>query len=445
MFPKIINARILGSQTKPFIQSTLTAIEYELDERQLKILLATNGRRTLAEIAELTQEEVDSIKSLFEDLQEHLVFENEPSTNSMDLTFDGLPREPYLHELHYDITNQCNLNCPYCYTMPSMPNECLSWAEKMAVLDACKQLRVARLNISGGEACLMPELLQFLQACKERELLISTIFTNGTIRRTDILDWIVSNSSVTRFAVSLDGIYDRMNGVIRGEGNLAKTEQFISDCLERNIQVVVNTIVTGANYKSLPEIGKYLRKLGVKIWRISLARPQGRSKIQSQQFIKDVFRWYAKLIRWSLQFPTPSVQIESFFKPTILKDKEYYTFSPTSPCCEYKQDALCVKPDGQVLSCTALYSRPLGSVKTHSLADIWYSALTQQTKKITIAETQCCDCKLLQYCGGGCRQIAFELEGSWLAKDRHACFIYENFVQHILPLYQQIGIKPIAQ
>ena len=64
-------------------------------------------------------------------------------------------------------------------------------------------------------------------------------------------------------------------------------------------------------------------------------------------------------------------------------------------------------------------------------------------KTLPLGKTDCKDCKIRQYCGGGCRKMAWELYKSCLAKDDTSCPLYEFAAQVAQPILKKFGIKDL--
>lgn len=163
-----------------------------------------------------------------------------------------------------------------------------------------------------------------------------------------------------------------------------------------------------------------------------------------------VFREYEKFIYWYLKegrkISSMDIQIESFFRTALIKGKEAYLFSKDSCCCEYKKQALAVKPNGDVVACTAFTNLIIGNLKQKTIKNIWYSQKMQRLKQIRISDImECTNCEYLYLCGTGCRRMAFADKGSLNAKDESICEIYKFFHESIIPILDsfQINIRPV--
>lgn len=133
-----------------------------------------------------------------------------------------------------------------------------------------------------------------------------------------------------------------------------------------------------------------------------------------------------------------SMNVENFFTTKALKTGMMYIFDDSLPICDYKYNSCSVNPKGEVQFCTSWQSRSYGNAFTSNIEKIWQSDEMRKMKELKIGSiTQCLNCELLQYCGGGCRVECTSLE----AKDDNACASFEVFNEYILPVLKSLGIR----
>ena len=143
-------------------------------------------------------------------------------------------------------------------------------------------------------------------------------------------------------------------------------------------------------------------------------------------------------------FPEMSVQVESIFRSSILKGEKINTFLKKSSCCEYKLNALAVKPNGDVTICTAFTNLVLGNIKESPISTIWRSKQMQDLKQLKVGKIKdCLNCPELFLCGSGCRKVASD-NGGIMNKDESACKIYKFFNAEIIPIFKNLGLSPFG-
>jgi len=102
---RLKNCRVRGQVGNFYLQNYITGAEIELDELQAKILQRLDVTRRLSDI--MSGQEI----AVFADtlLEQGWLERGEPNV------FPVFPIQPYLKEVHFDITSRCNLKCKHCY------------------------------------------------------------------------------------------------------------------------------------------------------------------------------------------------------------------------------------------------------------------------------------------------------------------------------------------
>jgi pyrroloquinoline quinone biosynthesis protein E len=221
--------------------------------------------------------------------------------------------------------------------------------------------------------------------------------------------------------------------------------KFIEKVDSYGFPVIINTMVIKQNVDTLMDFCHFLEKRNINRWRLSVPREQGETIANKDLIMPEwdnVFKSYKELLEYCLVKDSEmKVQIGSIFKSELLDEPEYFLYNDSNSCCEYKRWSFVVKPNGDATPCTAFDNLVLGNVKEKKLSDIWYSDITQAVKNLPIELTECNDCEIREYCGGGCRKIAWELHGSCFAKNDHACPLYEFAAKTVQPILAQHGIE----
>ncbi|MBR5079795.1 MAG: radical SAM protein, partial [Victivallales bacterium] len=93
-------------------------------------------------------------------------------------------------ELKFEITNNCNLNCEFCFQKFGRPQKkveyfCLSKFQNIINL-AKEEKQIKWIRITGGEPMLHPDCLSFLE-CAKNAGMRTILNTNGTLLNTKIL------------------------------------------------------------------------------------------------------------------------------------------------------------------------------------------------------------------------------------------------------------------
>lgn len=449
MYPILKDCLVRGIGNDYYLQNYKTGVEYKLEEIPAQILWHCTGEYDIKWFLNNFSITYDEIIIFFNVLvgSDLLILSRQ---KVIAKKFPSLSESPYLREIQIDAAGKCNLfgKCKHCYGKESFQkaakNE-LKTEEIQGLIYQMEELNITRCFLSGGEIFLRKDLPNIIQCISENKIHLAGIFTNGTIFRQDVMNALHNTGMLTVFLISLDSHIEKINDFMRGDGCYQKTLSFIEKIKSAGYPITINTMVIKQNVKHLIAMRSFLEKLDITRWRLSIPREQGETIINKNLIIpnwQDVFSAYEKLTQHSLKEKVKmKIAISSVFKTELVRDKTFYLFNSENNCCEYKRDAIVIKPNGDVVPCTAFDDLVFGNIRQQSLKDIWQSDLCQAFKTLPISATECRDCKINHLCGAGCRKVAWEINKNILSKDENSCPLYEFAEKIIVPLLEKNGIK----
>lgn len=179
------------------------------------------------------------------------------------------------------VTGRCNLKCGFCYgNREALPSHELTANEWDTCFKQLKSFGAMRVDVSGGEPTIRPDLPQILRSALTAGLNV-VLSTNGQLMG----DTGVSNlPQGIRIHVSLDSGVARVHESSRllQSGNpsfhsFQKTSAFISNCVDLGFRTRVMTCVGPHNQDDLLELAEHLALLGVTDWSLSRVLSAGRA------------------------------------------------------------------------------------------------------------------------------------------------------------------------
>lgn len=455
MYPVLTEYLLGGTREQPRLLHKRRTLVYPLPSPAVASIVAGfDGQRTVAQIASAHGIPERSLRVFVDKLAEKEIVEVLSSPCHRSVVSQMGPREPWLAEVHIDVTDRCNLarHCPHCYRgdLLNLRRE-RSLDDWLKVIDDLAVMGVQRIAISGGEPFLFKGLPRLIEYATDRNILVSGIFTNGTVYNStarETLQVLLSRRLHSSFYVSLDGPDAESNDRYRGRGSFEKTMRFLRTVCAATrdslIDVTVNSQVHIGNVDRLCAWYDQLKTIGITRWRMNAGRMTGRLLDHQDLVVTDqkLVDAYVQLIRlhiadWRSGSIPFRINVESVFRTESLRDGTVHIFAPDLPICDYKRNACSIEPTGDVQFCTSWTSRRFGNVFTDGLEAIWYGQELQSLKNMRISEvTGCTDCPLLPYCGGGCRHTAPSLT----SPDKMTCARYRLCVEHIVPILREEGV-----
>jgi uncharacterized radical SAM superfamily Fe-S cluster-containing enzyme len=155
------------------------------------------------------------------------------------------------------ITSACNLDCPICYTINKNENaHMLSKEDFQKILQhlAEDHDELDIINFTGGEPTLHPQLLGFLEMCRDAGIRRLTISTNGLklqdesyVRKLAALD--------ARIVLSLDTLDPAVDKIMLGANTVA-TKLHVLDLLEKHdvATTILPAVAMGLNDADVPRL-----------------------------------------------------------------------------------------------------------------------------------------------------------------------------------------------
>ena len=147
-----------------------------------------------------------------------------------------------ISDLYIEITNKCNCKCTYCYNESGIDKTGYLAKEKyQEVICSAKKLNIKRINISGGEPFLHPDLVEFLRINSENGM-DTVLITNGTLLDDYPLDSILKYEPLIR--ISFDSIskktFCERRGVDLYEKKFQGIEKLIKNFNYRQVSSRIN-------------------------------------------------------------------------------------------------------------------------------------------------------------------------------------------------------------
>jgi len=187
------------------------------------------------------------------------------------------------------VTGKCNLKCQYCYgDDESLPTEELSAEEWAAVFRQLRSWGLMRVDLSGGEPTIRPDILRIAVAAMEAGLSV-VVSTNGMVLAKKGLSLLPPG---IRLHISIDSGFSEIHEESRIRRNLLPSTGSMTEVIElaqravaADYRVRILTCIGRHNSHGLVELGERLALVGVGDWNISRILSAGRAQLH------DKHRW----------------------------------------------------------------------------------------------------------------------------------------------------------
>lgn len=183
-------------------------------------------------------------------------------------------------EITWFITFACNLKCPYCflpeyfYRFSSSPP-----VDALKVLKRCKEKKIFKINVLGGEPFLCRKtVIELAKNCEKFGIVYRSTSTNGVIYDGQIVEALKTLKFKHILQVSLDASNPRTYFLMRKNNNFKLVLKNISRYVKNGLHVMLGMTLTKHNISEIEDFAKLAEKIGAEMVSYGGMVPLGRGK-----------------------------------------------------------------------------------------------------------------------------------------------------------------------
>lgn len=297
-----------------------------------------------------------------------------------------------------EITNKCNMACPYCH---SRPNEgganALGYERMVKLLDECVEARFDTVIVSGGEPLVSTDVFKLAQEIQKRGLK-TDLCTNGILvdeRKAAKIAQFFPSATVTLDTMDPD-TYALMKNC--DKKFFYKAYNGIKSLIAAGVKVGVTIVLTKYNFYKIDEVIAEIKKLGVaKVSLLRLFSTEGSSDFEFEYSEENM-----KLLE-EKAFAVEGIKVK-------LKGWDFNT--PKFSLCSAGANSFAIDHEGYLLPCIMLRDHsPECNLSNYSLEEAMNSSFMAEFRK-TIEQLACPDCKYNSECKKGCPASSYNINGT---------------------------------
>jgi radical SAM protein with 4Fe4S-binding SPASM domain len=326
------------------------------------------------------------------------------------------PRYERPPHITVSITNQCNLQCRWCY------GDCgstgagreLSTEDWLKFINYLIDNDFIQIYFEGGEPFLRADFRKILKYCARQ--LMTYVRTNGTLI-TDAIARELRSIGVGRVLVDVMGArgktHDELTGV---EGSFDKSCAAVRRLVANGLKVDVLVILNRKNAGEIQELVDLAHDLGALRLGILRLYPLGRAK-----------RAWSDL---ALSLPEQHEALASLRVPDGFKVMQ--SWHPNDRNCCWQ--AAAVNAFGDSIGC--MYLREyvnFGNIRQTPLLETWRKDKLYRSLREGEVESSCPSCHQNDGTHGGCRSTAYAFHGRWNAPDPFCSHLNNGVDLRVLP------------
>lgn len=284
-------------------------------------------------------------------------------------------------KLYWDLTNECNLQCRYCYYNVGLENRVLNLNfpnnYKEVIKDISKNFD--EVVFVGGEPLLHPKIFELIEFFKTRHLKVS-LLTNGVLLNKYTSRKIIQ-FKVDNIAISLDSLDVEVNDYLREK--TSKVLVGIKNILSlrpKNVSVEIMQTITRKNISSIRPMVEFCHKNHITLW-LSPVEISHKSKTLEELNLEHLssaeLSELEKLMKlWANNFNRP-VLLDYISSCLALirgeKTKKIY--------CPMGTESFVLEPDGNLYPCFLRKDILLGNVYKQKIGELLRNPRLRQQQK----------------------------------------------------------------
>lgn len=189
----------------------------------------------------------------------------------------GAIPDSFPKEVHFAITNRCNLNCEFCGQNQKKwsKNDELTFEQYREIIDQVSTMPETTVSFGGGEIFSHHQMDKILKYCSQKRVPINMVLTNGTLLNEDRINLLI-DCKVNFVGFSIDG-REETHDAIRGmRGAYKKTVYAIKKMQEMkrlkeitNPTLGINFVITNKNIGDMEAVVELATELEINSLRFS--------------------------------------------------------------------------------------------------------------------------------------------------------------------------------
>ena len=294
----------------------------------------------------------------------------------------------------------------------------------LSVIEEARQIGTRMVILGGGEPLLHDDFFDICE-CALAKGLDLFFTTNGVLvpERIKLFLKIQKYKGSFQIGVSLDGPTPEIHGYFRPKETFAAAVEAINLLQRAEFKVSVLSVLNKANIKVIPEFLGFLSTLGVSDVRFLPLMPVGRGRKYKEEMLsrEEFYRIIRQKYQWKWVFKI-NVGLQMPWEFLFLPPEKR---SPVP--CEAGYLRLWISSNGDIFPCSYMSDLPIGNIHRNSISEVWNnSPVLKALRDPTLLKGTCASCEYRDGCRGGCRGLAYFLEGDYLCSDPYCPIVAQS-------------------
>lgn len=334
-----------------------------------------------------------------------------------------------IQHLIFEITQECNLNCLYCYNYwrrKGSTTQSTTFKEtKGTIKRIIDSVDFKHVTITGGEPFLADGLEEIVLKCRLKGKGVSVI-TNGTAAKQSNYQMLI-DLGVSLFEIPFhsfnSSIHDSMTG---HSGSFEKVLESIRFLKETKTEICLICVLTKINIGDFYETLEAANTLGIKRFMIARLNIGGRGIENANEIIPSLaeLRFAFKIANDFVQTHKMKISANVCVPFCVIDPLEYPNIPISSCASDLTKRPVTIDSFGNMRMCNHsprilgnIHSESINSIVKSEYVNVWDSSRPKY----------CLECTQWSKCRGGCRAASEQLGRSLNNADPIIEFMNEHF------------------
>ena len=353
----------------------------------------------------------------------------------------------YRESIQWSITGACNLKCRHCFmSAPHAKHGAPTHEQIIEIADQIAQCGIFKVELTGGEPLIRRDFLDIIDALAERDIGVSTIFTNGWLVDEKLLDALDARHMHPNFQLSYDGVgkHDFLRGI---DGAEERTLRALKLLHERKHGISISYCLHKGNADVLRESVKLMASYGVRSMKCGTMLDLGEWTADEMKDLKlsrkeqiEVFEKYipqyfeddaplAIMLSDAFMYTPGDKQWKIYEEQKCPKEEEYM------PSCGVITKHFYIGAEGMVAPCMGMcdcsFASNFPNLFKTPLKEILRDSIYTRLSTVTVGDVRdhnpkCRQCRFVDRCTGGCRNSVLISGDDYYGIDPEVCNFFES-------------------
>jgi uncharacterized protein len=405
-------------------------------------------------------ESFDKIFPIIGYFKEKGFLRTKPFTLPYQKSDDYQQRKPIAFAVWLHITNNCNLNCSYCFVKKDIQKATISpeimqrTASAIAYTAKKHKVKTVHIKFAGGEPTLAMDVMEYFQEQLLRNVentgiqIQTSILSNGTIITRRLISFLKKHQ--IGMAISLDG-YGDSHDTFRtfgksGKGSWDIITRNIKKLQEHDIEPFIMSTISTQTCRTLPQLVRWIYENRFKT-RLSVVREINCGG-NNQYAAIHKFRESCAVLRQEFEKAFRELE-DPGFAIDLRVDLDLCELHFDEPahgiCCGVGATYMAIRPDGNMVMCPMLVNEQ-GTVPTKDLLKTCRNNFpyTPDERSYQRIEEDCLSCRWYPVCAGECPVLNWRVQGHPFTRSP-MCEFYQYLIPRYIEFFGKKLMKTAAQ